>query len=245
VKDVVRIEDGVAKTVNKLPYFADGLPGIMYQQADTPMYLNEDQKRLANLYLYGQTIKPIELSTAGKQRVIIVYLYPHVLKNLFGLGAHEIRDDCAEFTHLPVPGGKSLTERLLNLEYVEDQINELLKYLNELFIKKAPTLLPEIAYACEKLMQTGGEAHLKSLQHTINQTERTFQRKFLEHVGVSPQLYRRVCRFHKTLTRLRENNHAKLTELAYDIGFADQSHFIRTFKEFTGLTPREYLVKFR
>jgi AraC-like DNA-binding protein len=33
----------------------------------------------------------------------------------------------------------------------------------------------------------------------------------------------------------------KLTDVAYKTGFADQSHFIRSFKEFTQITPNDYL----
>ncbi len=30
------------------------------------------------------------------------------------------------------------------------------------------------------------------------------------------------------------------SELAYDLGYSDQSHFIRDFKANCGLTPKEY-----
>jgi len=32
-----------------------------------------------------------------------------------------------------------------------------------------------------------------------------------------------------------------LTDLTYEIGFADQSHFIREFKLITGISPRKFL----
>ncbi|WP_084498367.1 helix-turn-helix domain-containing protein [Pedobacter sp. V48] len=34
-----------------------------------------------------------------------------------------------------------------------------------------------------------------------------------------------------------------LTEVSFDLGYSDQSHFIRSFKEFTNLTPKEYITK--
>ena len=34
--------------------------------------------------------------------------------------------------------------------------------------------------------------------------------------------------------------HRPLSQIAAEAGFADQSHFTRTFKRFTGLTPRQY-----
>jgi len=32
-----------------------------------------------------------------------------------------------------------------------------------------------------------------------------------------------------------------LSDIAYDNDYADQSHYIRAFKEFTNITPKEYL----
>jgi len=32
----------------------------------------------------------------------------------------------------------------------------------------------------------------------------------------------------------------KLSDVAYENGYADQSHFIRSFREFTGYTPSQY-----
>jgi AraC family transcriptional regulator len=40
--------------------------------------------------------------------------------------------------------------------------------------------------------------------------------------------------------RLVAAGHLPLVEIASEAGFADQSHFTRTFKRFTGLTPRQY-----
>jgi len=33
---------------------------------------------------------------------------------------------------------------------------------------------------------------------------------------------------------------SRLTDLAYDNEYYDQSHFIKDFKEFTGLSPKEF-----
>ena len=41
-------------------------------------------------------------------------------------------------------------------------------------------------------------------------------------------------------TRLMKNRKAKLSDVAAEAGFADQSHFTRTFKEITGLKPTQF-----
>jgi AraC family transcriptional regulator len=39
---------------------------------------------------------------------------------------------------------------------------------------------------------------------------------------------------------LMVSSHQSLTEIAYVCGFADQSHFIRIFKQHTGFLPKQY-----
>jgi AraC-like DNA-binding protein len=40
---------------------------------------------------------------------------------------------------------------------------------------------------------------------------------------------------------LKTGQFDNLTDVAFENDFADQSHFIRSFKEFTQLTPKDYI----
>ena len=66
----------------------------------------------------------------------------------------------------------------------------------------------------------------------------TLLRKFTQQCGVTPYQY---------LETLRVNHAKKLletgvepAEAAISAGFTDQSHFTRFFKNFIGLTPKQY-----
>jgi len=51
--------------------------------------------------------------------------------------------------------------------------------------------------------------------------------------------YVRKIKVERSLGLLRKRS-VPLADIAYMCGFADQSHFIRCFKQYTGLTPREF-----
>ena len=51
--------------------------------------------------------------------------------------------------------------------------------------------------------------------------------------------YIRRVKIEKSLCLIKQK-HATLTEVAFRSGFADQSHFIRTFKAATGFLPKEF-----
>jgi AraC-like DNA-binding protein len=84
---------------------------------------------------------------------------------------------------------------------------------------------------------------LRSLQEELRTTERSFQRLFEAQIGVSPKVFSRICQFQPAFRQLSQGQFSKLSDIAYDNGYADQSHLIRAFREFTGLTPGEYLER--
>jgi AraC-like DNA-binding protein len=82
---------------------------------------------------------------------------------------------------------------------------------------------------------------LSLLLEELNLTERTFQRIFKKYVGITANEYRRICQFYFAFSQLKGGHFEKLTDVAYTNGYFDQSHYIRSFKEFTATTPNEYL----
>lgn len=63
-------------------------------------------------------------------------------------------------------------------------------------------------------------------------------RSFAKHIGVSPYRYLQTVRIGKA-KKLLENGVSPI-DVANMTGFADQSHFTNFFKEFIGLTPKQY-----
>ncbi len=72
-------------------------------------------------------------------------------------------------------------------------------------------------------------------------SERSLERLIKQYVGISPKVYSRIVRFQSGLQALRKNDFRTLTEVAYQKEFFDQSHFIREFRTFTGMNPKQYL----
>jgi len=42
------------------------------------------------------------------------------------------------------------------------------------------------------------------------------------------------------MEQLTQKNFTKLTDIVYKNGYADQSHFVKVFKSFTGKTPKAF-----
>ena len=91
------------------------------------------------------------------------------------------------------------------------------------------------------LLQNG--LSLQKIQQELNISERTLERFFKQHIGISPKLYARISRFQSALENIRDPQFYKLTDISYQADYFDQSHFIRDFKEFAGASPTQFKLK--
>jgi AraC-like DNA-binding protein len=71
-------------------------------------------------------------------------------------------------------------------------------------------------------------------------SHRHFIARFSETIGLTPKRYARLARFGRMLRRLERWSQAGLADLALDAGYADQAHFNRDFRAFTGISPGRY-----
>lgn len=69
---------------------------------------------------------------------------------------------------------------------------------------------------------------------------RRMQRLFREYVGVTPKWVIQRYRLIEAAARLAAGRADDLADLALDLGYADQAHFIRDFKRIVGRPPAGY-----
>src|SRR5262249_52459881 len=72
-------------------------------------------------------------------------------------------------------------------------------------------------------------------------SQRRFIEIFRDEVGLTPKLFCRVQRFQQVITMVHRRRNVDWADVALSCGYFDQSHFNHDFREFSGLTPTEYL----
>ena len=76
-------------------------------------------------------------------------------------------------------------------------------------------------------------------------SKRQLRRLFQFYIGDSPKTFSKVVQFQNILKAKPSNQSLKQNKLFYDIGYYDQSHFIKDFKKFYGVTPNKAFKKKR
>jgi AraC-like DNA-binding protein len=89
------------------------------------------------------------------------------------------------------------------------------------------------------LEETKGNIPLKELSSRQNCSEKKLQRSFKQHLDIMPKEYIQILKFREALHYLGQNNTNTLTDICYEAGYYDQSHFIRNINRYTGKKPSE------
>jgi transcriptional regulator GlxA family with amidase domain len=86
-------------------------------------------------------------------------------------------------------------------------------------------------------IEAHGVTRISALQRNHRIQARRLERIFLEEIGVTPKIFCRIVRFNHAKSMIERNADVDLRQLAYECGYADQSHFTRNFRELFGRTP--------
>jgi len=240
VKNIFVFENKEEDKQTRLPFYADGYPGIIFQQAVNGVFLLPKNKLLSDFFLYGQTIHPIELSIAGPFRLIVFQLYPFAAKTLIGINPKRLNDDCFDLNLLANVNVRQTIAQLTSTSEFSVQKEILSCFLTTLIQQSNVHPDQRIHLAISLILNSKGKISLTDLREHLHVTERTLERQFSEQIGISPKQFIKIIQFKTSLNQLSEEAYARLSDIAYENEYADQSHFIRMFKKFTGKTPSEF-----
>ena len=220
-----------------LPLFTNGMPALLCRTEKS----QTENENIEQLTLFGKSI-PQDCWEIKSNTTIIAYFFkPFALASIFNIPAAKLIETPIDLCNWSPHKTNALRTQLIyagpTLRKIEVLDNLLIHQLQQ--HKKECEI---IKYATDQIMCNAGTTEILSVTlKQLNLSTRTFQRIFKKYVGVTPNQYRRICQFQFSFAQLRAKQFNKLTDVAYDNGFADQSHFIRSFREFTQITPQDYI----
>jgi transcriptional regulator GlxA family with amidase domain len=97
---------------------------------------------------------------------------------------------------------------------------------------------PVVAWSAARIGEAYGSISLEGLRGDMGLSRLQLAQRFRRALGVTPKLYARILRFHRALELLTSEN--MLSSVAHDLGYFDQSHMYRDFREFADMTPAAF-----
>jgi AraC-like DNA-binding protein len=190
----------------------------------------------------GLHTKPTSTFAKGKHVSVGVLFKPWGFYQAFGVHAREIANDVIApegFLHERIHD--FLAENVDTLQPVE-----LLKALEThlLAYYKSRPIKYQVIQLIEKLQISGfKKGSMQKLASTLKISSKTFIDTFNTSIGINPVKYHHLQCISLAMKQINLHPAKSLTEIGLELGFYDQAHFIRVFKSFYGMSPRNYRSK--
>lgn len=193
--------------------------------------------------LWGQITKPLVIKSKGKHTMLGIKFFPHTaayfLKDEIGMFNNQV-SDLYDIIGKPI---KTLHDQLLEATDLDKRIALLEKFLLKNLIdnEKKSFKIDKVASILTNIKKDPTENNISNVASKHGISTRYLHKLIFQHTGLSPTALNKISRFQISLKLLAKNDQP-FTSIAYHCGYFDQSHFIRDFKSFTGLTPSAYLA---
>jgi AraC-like DNA-binding protein len=191
--------------------------------------------------LWGQITKPLPVKSKGKQDMLGIKFLTHSASCFFRDEIGTLNNHVSDLTDVLGSPVKILHARLLETEKTVERIKLIEDFLlkRRTDIQKENSKLDKVADILSSIKINATESSIRNIALGYGISPRYLHKLIYQHTGLSPKSLNKISRFQRSLQLITKKG--QLTSIAYDCGYFDQSHFIRDFKSFTGLTPRDYL----
>ena len=133
----------------------------------------------------------------------------------------------------------SIEKTILNLSGHDEMTACAEKFLHEILPERDENIVT-INKIAERIIADRKIIRVDDLVDLFKLNKRQLQRLFNEYVGINPKWMIKRYRLHEAAERLAVLPKTDLTELAIDLGYYDQAHFVKDFKSIVGKPPEKY-----
>lgn len=164
---------------------------------------------------------------------------PGIIPGFINVLAEELTE--RELDLLEVSGfAQRIFESIVQAPLLGDQMRLFNDYLAPRLMGKTSRLT---AMIIQQTLRHRGDVRIQQLEDLSGYTSRTVHRQFSQDTGMSPKTFCRIIRCQAALDTLNTQHDVSFSQLALDLGFSDQSHFLRDFKKLVSTTPCDYQRK--
>lgn len=221
----------------------DGCMELIFILGDDIKRYTSDNKFIVQprAIVVGQITEPFIIQPTGYVHCFGTRFYPYGVANFIKTPLKNLENKETSIAELfGQKMANELEKKIIFATDTEQRIKAIETFLINKFNEKA-TIDSIVKSTVDTLLATSGSSQIKAILKEDISKRRQLERKFSNQIGISPKQLGKVVRLQTALKLLLNQKTETYTEIAYESEYYDQNHFIKDFKEFTGITPKEFL----
>ncbi|SEI52846.1 AraC-type DNA-binding protein [Dyadobacter sp. SG02] len=218
------METGALYQPREVRLYADGTTDLFVNMGSNKPLLNNKPLLPGTIYFGGTMTASSVIRRMPDSFMIGIRFKPGGFAFFYKLPLQELADEIIEFPD----------HFLSDLLDMDDLVTDRLDIFFTGKIKNTRNLL-DLAKTVENHKGIITVDHLAEHHHLSN---RTLERLFNEHMGISPKEFIKVTRFQQVLKRIRRKDFDEsFSQLAFETGYYDHAHLTNEVKRYSGLSP--------
>jgi len=130
-----------------------------------------------------------------------------------------------------------LLDRLSSTGSWQGRLAAVDNFLARGFAESTRRIPAELSWAWQTLERSHGQTSIAAVARAVGWSERHLVNRFVAYFGVRPKALARRLRFSHAYNLVAAPAGLDFSTIAVEVGYSDQSHMIREFQSFSGLTP--------
>lgn len=189
----------------------------------------------------GQVIDPFYIEPTGYVNTFAIRFYPFGFANFVTTPIRTLANKETPIDQLfGEHTAKKLEQEIIKATDTRERIEIIERFLLAK-LSEQTTVDSIVKTTVDALLSTKGGISINNILKEDLSKRRQLERKFVNQIGISPKQLGKVIRLQSALKMLLNKEDESLTNIAYENEYYDQAHFIKDFKEFTGISPKEFL----
>ena len=188
------------------------------------LFFSKSAKEPFHITLLGLGTKPEQTTVASKTLTFAISFKPLAVEYILHTTVEDILDSAKS---LPADFWGFNRDDLADFDHFCKKASQMIREL----LKEKPddrkTALFDLIYS------SNGSMTIKELSEKVFWSSRQINRYFNQQYGISLKAYCNILRFRASLQQIKDG------KLFPEQNFADQTHFIKEIKKFSGVVPKE------
>lgn len=230
--------------VSEIPVriMADRFPKLILQDPGLCGRIKTTEScNLPESFVSGIITKPKLFRISHRYSHVGVSFMPHALKYIFDVKSEDLIDCFFNMSELvPEDLHRSLNDAVTGQAKIQ--------ILSQFFRERIASSEWKVCGAVEDIISNTHKyrnLNVKLIAEKNGLATRSIQRHFMDQIGITPKKYLQLYKFELSYKRLKIKTCEALSDIGYDLCYSDQSHFIRNFKEYSGILPTNFVKELK
>lgn len=241
VKCYWTLEAPATTNAEKQRIVPDGCMEMIFNYGDRyRQYIDEENFILQPAsFVFGQITKALDIEPSAVTGIFAIRFLPGGFIPFATVPIPDMENRAVPLPELFGEAGHQLEQAVIYASTNAERVKLVEAFLTSR-VMTAEAIDGIIKSCVELMLQENGQLSVDELSGHAKINRRQLERKFASTIGLSPKQLSKIIRLQTTLKMLASKQFTSLTAVAYEGDYYDQAHFIKDFKEFTGMSPKKF-----